>query len=132
MKEAEKAEKLKLKEAEKALKEAEKAEKAKESSERTAMKSEDVSSKAAEKLALKAEKLALKSKKNKKVEEVEVDYDSDASTVLMTDSEDEEPFVRFQNIPLITEINSIRDVKKFKNWKKLSAGVKLARQIMDI
>ena len=50
----------------------------------------------------------------------------------MTESEDEEPFILFQNIPLINEINSIRDVKKFKNYKKLSAGVKLARQLLDI
>lgn len=143
VKEFEKTEALRRKEFEKSkknrLQASEKAEKANESSERTLMKGEDASSKVAEKLALKAlqkaakaEKLALKAKKNKKVEEVEVDYDSDASTVLMTDSENEEPFVRFQNIPLITEINSIRDVKKFKNWKKLSAGVKLARQILDI
>ena len=106
-----------------------KAEKANESSERTLMKGEDASSKAIEK----AEKLKLKKKKTvtKKVEDS--DCESLASTVLMTDSEgEEEPHVRFQNVPLITEINSIRDVKKFKNWKKLSAGVKLARQILDI
>lgn len=200
-KELEKAEKLRLKEAEKLAKEAEKAEKlrlkkeedrkkgeiqcakfwkkqqkieddkvkeakklakesekANESSERSLMKDEDVSSKAAEKLALKeaeklaketekalkvAEKLALKEakkvekpKKTKKEKKVAVvqsnDDESLASTVLMTESEDEEPFILFQNIPLINEINSIRDVKKFKNYKKLSAGVKLARQILDI
>jgi len=170
LKEAEKlakeAEKLRLKEAEKAFKEAEKAKrlkdkafektetlrrkeyenakKANESSERNLMKEEEVLSKAAEKaekLALKEaekalkeakkeEKLALKAKKTKKVKKV-VD-DSDASTVIMSASEDEEPHLLFQNIPLINEINSIRDVKKFKNWKKLSAGVKLARQILDI
>ena len=136
-KEAEKAEKLRLKEAEKALKEAEKAN---ESSERSAMKDQDIASKAAEKLALKeANKLAKeaekpkKTKKEKKVVAVQPkDDESIASTVLMTDSEDEEPYVRFQNIPLMNEINSIRDVKKFKNWKKLSRGVKLARQILDI
>jgi len=50
----------------------------------------------------------------------------------MTDSEDEEPVVLFQNIPLINEINSIREIKKTKNWKKLSPGVKLARQMLDI
>jgi hypothetical protein len=157
---AEKAEKLRLKEAEKAFKEAEKAKKLKdkafekiealrrkeyenakkanESSERTLMKEEDISSKVAEKaekLRLKEAEKALKktekpSKKTKKIKEV-VD-DSDASTVIMSASEDEEPHVLFQNIPLINEINSIRDVKKFKNWKKLSAGVKLARQILDI
>ena len=136
-KELEKAEKVRLKELEKAekvrLKEFEKAEKANELSERNKMKEQDIASKAIEK----AEKLKLKkkktiTKKNKKVEE-EVDYDSDASTVLMTDSEDEkEPCVLFQNISLTNEINSIRDVKKTKNWKKLSPGVKLARQIQDI
>jgi hypothetical protein len=149
LKEAEKAEKLRVKAFEKTenlrrkeyenakknqLKELEEAAKVNESSERTLMKGEDISSKVAEKLAQKAlqkaEKPAKKQKKTKKVEKV-VD-DSDASTVIMSASEDEEPFVRFQNIPLIKEINSIRDVKKTKNWKKLSPGVKLARQILDI
>jgi hypothetical protein len=50
----------------------------------------------------------------------------------MAPSEDEGCFILFQNVPLINEINSIRDVKKYKNHKKLSAGVKLARQILDI
>jgi hypothetical protein len=40
--------------------------------------------------------------------------------------------VLFQNIPLINEINSIREIKKNNNWKKLSKGVILARQILDI
>jgi len=147
---AEKAEKLRLKEAEKAKKlkdkefekiealrrkEYENSKKANESSERTLMKEEEVLSKAAEKLRLKEAEKALKksekpAKKTKKVKKVE--EDSDASTVIMSASEDEEPHVLFQNIPLMNEINSIRDVKKFKNWKKLSAGVKLARQILDI
>jgi len=141
-KDLEKAEKLKLKEAEKLAKEAEKlakeAEKVNESSERSSMKDEDIASKAAEKLALKeskkAEKLALKkTKKEKKPVVVQSDdEESIASTVIMSSSEDEEIHILFQNIPLINEINSIRDVKKFKNWKKLSAGVKLARQILDI
>jgi hypothetical protein len=144
------------------LKALEESEKANESSERYLMKDEDISSKASEKLALKeaeklaketekalkeaekVEKLRLKeaekalkksekpAKKVKKVKNIKVDDESDVSTVIMTDSEDEEPHVLFQNISLINEINSIRDVKKFKNFKKLSAGVKLARQIMDI
>jgi hypothetical protein len=116
-KEAEKAEKKAQKEAEKQQKEAEKQQKA----ELAAMKEEEILSKAAEKLALKQKKEA--EKKPKKVKKVASPKAS---------LEDEEPFIRFQNIPLIDEINSIRDVKKFKNWKKLSAGVKLARQIMDI
>ena len=70
---------------------------------------------------------------NKKVKKEEEEVlDSDASTVIMTDSENEDSYVLFQNIPLMNEINSIRDVKKNKNWKKLSSGVKLARQILDI
>ena len=117
-KEAEKLAKEALKEAEKLAKEAEKAEKLR------------------LKEAEKAEKLALKPKKTKKEKKTVVieleDQESLASTVLMTDSEDEEIHILFQNIPLINEINSIRDVKKFKNGKKLSAGVKLARQILDI
>jgi hypothetical protein len=103
------------------------------------MKDEDILSKAAEKLRVKeGKKLAKKNEKlAKKVEKKQTaiesnDEESIASTILMTDSEDEEPHVLFQNIPLINEINSIRDVKKFKNWKKLSPGVKLARQILDI
>jgi hypothetical protein len=103
------------------------------------MKEEDISSKVAEKaekLRLKEAEKALKksekpAKKTKKVKEVS-DEESIGSTVIMSASEDEEPHVLFQNIPLINEINSIRDVKKFKNYKKLSSGVKLARQILDI
>jgi hypothetical protein len=125
-KEAEKAEKLQ-KEAEKALikqkKEAEKAEKA----ELASMKEEEILSKAAEKLALKQKKEA--EKKTKKVKKVAV---IEPSHVIKSASEDEEPFIRFKNIPLMNEINSICDVKKFKNHKKLSVGVKLARQILDI
>jgi hypothetical protein len=132
VKEFEKAEKIRRKEFEKAkknqLKSLKKAEKANECAERNQMKEQDIVSKAIEK----AEKLKQKKKKTvtKKVEES--DYDSDASTVLMTDSEDEEPVVLFQNIPLINEINSIREIKKNNNWKKLSKGVILARQILDI
>jgi hypothetical protein len=68
-------------------------------------------------------------KKPKKVKNVAV---IEPTPVIKSVSEDEEPFIRFQNIPLMNEINSIRDVKKFKNYKKLSAGVKLARQLLDI
>lgn len=141
------AEKLALKEAEKAKKEAEKALKEAEKAKRLRFKEaekilnqadrdEKLRAKKAEKALKEAEKLALKEKKNKKVkilkkEEEEV-LDSDASTVIMTDSENEDSYVLFQNIPLMNEINSIRDVKKNKNWKKLSTGVKLARQILDI
>jgi hypothetical protein len=138
----------KVKEAKKLAKKADKlakeAEKANEFSERNAMKDEDILSKAAEKLRLKeakklakeAEKLAKKVEKKQKANITFIiesdDEESLASTVLMTDSEDEEPYVLFQNIPLINEINSICDVKNFKNFKKLSTGVKLARQILDI
>ena len=140
LKEAEKVKKAQLKEFEKTetlrrkkfenakkcqLKELKKAEKSNEHSERNQMKEQDIASKAIEK----AEKLKQKKKKTvtKKVEES--DYDSDASTVIMTDSEDEEPVVLFQNIPLIEELNSIRNIKV---QKKLSPGVKLARQMLDI
>jgi hypothetical protein len=64
-------------------------------------------------------------KKNKKTSHCE----SLASTVIMTDSEDEEIHILFQNLPLIEEINLIRNIKV---QKKLSKGVKLARQILDI
>ena len=92
------------------------------------MKEQDIASKAIEK----AEKLIMKKKKpvTKKVKDS--DCESLASTVLMTDSEDEEIHILFQNLPLIEELNSIRNVTKFKNLKKLSAGVKLARQVLDI
>ena len=120
----EKAERLALKEAEKLAKEAEKLDK----------EAKKLALKEAEKLAKEAEKLALKEKPKKKEKRKQIDSESesDVYTVLMASSEDEEPHVLFQNIPLINEINSICDVKKFKNWKKLSAGVKLARQILDI
>lgn len=129
VKEFEKAEKIRRKEFEKTkkhqLKEAEKTEKANELSERNKMKEQDIASKAIEK----TEKLKLKKKKpvTKKVKDS--DCESLASTVLMTDSEDDEPEVLFQNIPLIAELNSIRNIKI---QKKLSSGVKLARQILDI
>jgi hypothetical protein len=110
--EQKKAEKLRVKEAEKA--------------ERSSMKEEENLSKAAEKLALKA---SVKQKKNaKKVKKVVVTETCDIVSV----KEDEACFILFQNIPLMNEINSIRDVKKFKNCQKLSAGVKLARQLLDI
>lgn len=150
VKDAEKVEKQRVKDAEKQKKEAEKQQKEagkalikqlKESlvkqqkAEIASMKEEDILSKAAEKLVLKqkkeGEKMKFKEpeKKTKKIKKVAV---IETSPVIMSVSEDEEPFIRFQNIPLMNEINSIRDVKKFKNNKKLSAGVKLARQILDI
>ncbi len=150
---AEKAEKQRIKEAEKVQKDAEKAlakqqqkdaeklkkdaeklkkeaEKLKKEAELASMKKEDILSKAAEKLFLKQKKEGEKAeKKPKKVKNVAV---IEPTPVIKSVSEDEEPFIRFQNIPLMNEINSIRDVKKFKNYKKLSAGVKLARQLLDI
>jgi hypothetical protein len=149
VKEAEKAEKVLVKEAQKAHKAEikafekaekqrrfafecakkcqEKAEKANERSERNQMKEQDIASKAIEK----AEKqISLKKKKKTVTKKVKKsDCESLASTVIMTDSEDEEIHVLFQNLPLIKELNSIRNIKV---QKKLSAGVKLARQILDI
>jgi hypothetical protein len=108
------------------LKELGKTEKVNEFSERNQMKEQDIASKAIEKAA----KLKLKKKKKTVTKKVkDSDCESLASTVLMTDSEDEEPRVLFQNIPLIKELNSIRNTKV---QKKLSSGVKLARQILDI
>jgi hypothetical protein len=129
VKEFEKAEKIRRKEFEKAkknqLKESEKAEKANELSERNQMKEQDIASKAIEK----AEKLKLKKKKTVTKKVKVPDCESLASTVIMTDSEDEDIHILFQNIPLIEEVNSIRNIKI---QKKLSSGVKLARQILDI
>jgi len=88
------------------------------------MKEQDIASKAIEK----AEKLKLKKKTvTKKVEDF--DCDSLASTIIMTDSEDEEIHILFQVLPLIEELNLIRNIKV---QKKLSKGVKLARQMLDI
>ena len=127
VKELEKAKKLRLKELEKTeklrrkqfenskknqLKELEKAEKAIENSERNKMKEQDIASKAIEK----AEKLKLKKTKKTVMKKVK-------------DSEDEEIHILFQNLPLIEELNLIRNIKI---QKKLSKGVKLARQILDI
>ena len=127
LKEFEKTEKIRRKEFEKTqkvrVKDSEKTDKANELSERNQMKEQDIASKA----------INLKKKKKTATKKVkDCDCESLASTVIMTDSEDEEIHIRFQNLPLIDEINSIRNVKKFKNFKKLSAGVKLARQILDI
>lgn len=141
--EQKKAEKLRLKEALVEQKQAEKL-RLKESleAERSSMKEEEILSKAAEKQALKEQKKALKEaekalvkqqkeaeKPVKKTKKVVV---TDEPCVVIPSKEDDDCFILFQNIPLMNEINSIRDVKKFKNWKKLSAGVKLARQILDI
>jgi hypothetical protein len=135
LKEFKKNEKLQFKEFEKIEKnrrkdfeKAKKTEKANELSERNKMKEQDIESKAIEK----AEKLILKKKKTVTKKVKDSDCESLASTVLMTDSEDEEIHILFQNLPLIEELNSIRNVTKFKNLKKLSAGVKLARQVLDI
>ena len=128
VKEFEKAEKIRRKEFEKSkknqLKSLEKAEKANECAERNQMKEQDIASKAIER----TEKLKQKKKTvTKKVKDT--DCESLASTVLMTDSEDEEIHILFQNLPLIEELNLIRNLKI---QKKLSTGVKLARQILDI
>jgi hypothetical protein len=128
VKEFEKAEKIRRKEFEKSkknqLKSLEKAEKANECAERNQMKEQDIASKAIER----TEKLKQKKKTvTKKVKDT--DCESLASTVLMTDSEDEEIHILFQNLPLIEELNLIRNLKI---QKKLSKGVKLARQILDI
>lgn len=128
-KEQEKAEKQRLVEQKKAEKEQKETEKKQKEAELASMKEEEILSKAAEKLALKQKKEA--EKKPKKVKPIAPLIASLIASPIAS-LEDEEPFIRFQNIPLINEINSIRDVKKFKNWKKLSAGVKLARQIIDI
>jgi hypothetical protein len=111
IKEFEKTEAIRRKEFEKAkkcqLKEAEKTEKANEISERNQMKEQDIASKA---INLKKKKKPTVSKRVK-------------------DSEDDEIHILFQAVPLIEEVNSIRNIKV---QKKLSAGVKLARQILDI
>lgn len=130
VKEFEKTEAIRRKEFEKAkknkLKEAEKTEKVNELSERNKMKEQDIASKAIEK----AEKLNLKKKKKTVTKKVkDTDCESLASTVIMTDSEDEEIHILFQNLPLIEELNLIRNIKV---QKKLSKGVKLARQVLDI
>ena len=127
-KEQKKAEKLRLKEAENIVsKEALKASKEAEKSERSSMKEEENLSKAAEKFLKKALKKA-----EKKVVIAETCDIVPAVPQSKSKSEDDDCFILFQNVPLMNEINSIRDVKKFKNYKKLSVGVRLARQIQDI
>lgn len=121
LKEAQKAHKAEIKEFEKTeklrrfafesakkcqLKALKKAEKANEISERNEMKVQDIASKA----------INLK-EKNKTV------------TKKVTDLEDEKIHILFQAVPLIEELNSIRNIKV---QKTLSSGVKLARQILDI
>jgi hypothetical protein len=114
------------------------------------MKEEDALSKAVEKNALKLQKAAEKARKEaekaekliekarKEAAKAEKLAEKQAKKVekpkeeIIVPKYDDEPFVLFQNVALINEINSICDVKKFKNYKKLSAGVKLARQILDI
>ena len=140
LKEAQKAHKAQVKAFEKAeklrrfafesakkcqLKELKKTEKTNEISERNQMTEQDIGSKAIEK----AEKLKLKKKKTVAKKVKNSDCESLASTVIMTDSEDEDIHILFQNIPLIEELNSIRNIKI---QKKVSSGVKLARQILDI
>ena len=123
-KEQKKAEKLRLKEAENIVsKEALKASKEAEKSERSSMKEEENLSKAAEKFLKKA---------LKKAEKKVVIAETCDIVPAVPQLEDDDCFILFQNVPLMNEINSIRDVKKFKNYKKLSVGVRLARQIQDI
>ena len=86
--------------------------------------------KEAEKIQKEALKETLKAEKeSKKVKKVVV---TERQEVSLSKSEDDDCFILFQNVPLMNEINSILDVKKFKNYKKLSAGVRLARQLLDI
>jgi hypothetical protein len=102
------------------------------------MKEEEILSKAAEKLALKAslkEKKEGSVKQKKALKKVVIDETCDIVPTVpqsKSKSEDDDCFILFQNVPLMNEINSILDVKKFKNYKKLSAGVRLARQLLDI
>ena len=118
-----------------ALKEFQKAEKIKEkaieTAEKVAMKEQYIISKAAEKLALKSKKTK-KEKKNVLVVETDIIDDGSLTAIMSSSSDEDEIHVLFQNVKLVDEINSIRDVKNNKNWKKLSTGVKLARQILDI
>ena len=105
----------------KALKEAELAEK-------KALKEAELVEKKALKDAIQAEKGAKKApKKQKKVVAVS-DNESITSTVIMS-SDEEEIIINFAQENLINEIKKIRDIAY---PYKLSNGVKLARQILDI
>ena len=121
IKEFEKFEAIRRKEFEKAkknkLKEAEKTEKANELAERNKMKEQDIASKA----------INPKTKKTKRERDEEL-YILFQKRLLI-EQRDEETYILFQNVPLIKELNSIRNIKV---QKKLSVGVKLARQILDI
>ena len=104
--------------------------KATDKAEKQRIKVQKEAEKEAEKASVKQQKEAEKLRVNesKKVKNVVVTETYDMSPI----KEDDDCFILFQNIPLLNEINSIRDVKKIKNYKKLSAGVKLARQVLDI
>jgi len=122
-----KAEKQRIKVQKEAEKEAEKASvKQQKEAEKASVKQQKEAEKASVKQQKEAEKLRVN--ESKKVKNVVVTETYDMSPI----KEDDDCFILFQNIPLLNEINSIRDVKKIKNYKKLSAGVKLARQVLDI
>ena len=132
LKQAQKAQKAEIKAFEKAeklrrfafesakkcqLKALKKEEKANEIAERNKMKEQDIASKA----------INPKTKKTKRErdEETYILFQK----LQLIEERDEETYILFQNVPLIEELNSIRNIKV---QKKLSAGVKLARQILDI
>ena len=71
-----------------------------------------------------AKQLKLDEKKQSKPEEKK-----QAKVIIMTETLDEDPVVRFVQVSLINELNLIRNIKV---QKKLSNGVKLARQVLDI
>lgn len=91
--------------------------------EKKALKEAEAAEKKALKDANQAEKDAKKQKKQKKVVE-----ESITSTVIMS-SDEEEIVINFAQENLINEIKKIRDIAY---PYKLSNGVKLARQILDI
>jgi len=119
-----------LKEQKEALKEQKEVEKALIKEQKETLKEQKEALIKEQKEAEKIQKEALKAEKeSKKVKKVVV---TETCAVSHSKSEDDDCFILFQNVPLMNEINSILDVKKFKNYKKLSAGVRLARQLLDI
>ena len=103
------------------------AKKVAEIAEKKALKEVELAEKKALKDAIQAEKDAKKAPKKQKKQKKIVE-ESISSTVIMS-SDKEEIVINFANVDLINEIKKIRDIAY---PYRLSNGVKLARQILDI
>jgi hypothetical protein len=96
--------------------------------EKKALKEVELAEKKALKDGIQAEKDAKKEEKKAPKKQKKFVEESISSTIIMS-SDEEEIVINFANVDLINEIKKIRDIAY---PYRLSNGVKLARQILDI